>query len=49
VNVTDATAFGIATAYEWVPDTNDGDRVPEDVVNALKVDTVDAARVTVTT
>ena len=48
VKCTEATAFPIANEYEFVPATNDGDREPEDVVSAPKVDTDDAARVTAT-
>ena len=48
VKRTEATAFPIASEYEIVPATNDGDREPEDGVSPPKVDTVDAARVTAT-
>jgi len=44
VKRTEATAFSIASEYEFVPATNDGDSEPEDGVSAPKVDTDEPAR-----
>jgi hypothetical protein len=46
VNATEPSEFANGSVYESVPAENDGDREPADAVKPLKVDIVDAARLT---